>query len=147
MVRHPGAVAILAITKDRRIVLERQFRPSIGRVLVEVPAGTLEPGEEPADCARRELFEETGFVAEWIRAIGSIYPAPGYSDEVLHLFSAGAGERSSQRLEEDEEIDILLASHSEAFQMVLQGAIADGKTLLLLQKAKIDPSILARPRK
>ena len=81
VVRHPGAVAVVAVTPDQRLVMVRQYRYAAGRFLLEIPAGTLEPGEDPEDTARRELREETGYSAKNLRPLGSFFSAPGFCDE------------------------------------------------------------------
>jgi ADP-ribose pyrophosphatase len=140
---HPGAVAILAATADGKVILERQYRHSVKRFLYEVPAGTLEPGEDPGDCASRELLEETGYRATSLKKLGALYTAPGYSSEVLHLFSAKAVKAGGQRLEDDEAISVSLHEPREALRLVTRGGISDAKSLVLLQMAVADPSILA----
>jgi ADP-ribose pyrophosphatase len=100
--------------------------------MVEAPAGTLEPGEEPAACAARELEEETGFVAKSIRPLGSWYPSPGLLDETMFLFHATGLEQGKRALDEDEFVDTLLVTREEAAAMARDGRIRDGKTLLAL---------------
>jgi ADP-ribose pyrophosphatase len=139
---HPGAVAILAAAPDGRVILERQYRHSVSRFLYEVPAGTLEPGEEPADCASRELLEETGYRAASLKSLGAIYTAPGYSSEVLHLFMANAVRAGSQRLEDDEAISVSLHDPKEALRLVMSGGTSDAKSMILLQMAVADPGLL-----
>jgi ADP-ribose pyrophosphatase len=141
-VLHPGAVAILAATADGRVILERQYRHSVDRFLYEIPAGTLEPGEDPSDCASRELLEETGYRASSLRKLGAIYTAPGYSSEVLHLFAAKAVRAGGQRLEDDEAISVSLHDPNEALRLVMGGGTADAKSMVLLQMAVADPGIL-----
>lgn len=132
VVRHPGAVAILPVFNDRRLILLRQYRPTINRWLVEIPAGTLKPGETPEDCARRELLEETGYEAEELTKLLEVYLAPGYSDELLHVFIA-KGLRfkgASPRL--DEVIETMTIELSEALEMVARNEIRDAKTIAAL---------------
>ena len=139
---HPGAVAILAVTADGRVILERQYRHSVNRFLYEVPAGTLEPGEEPADCASRELLEETGYRAISLKKLGAIFTAPGYSSEVLHLFTARAVRVGGQRLEDDEAISVSLHDPKETLKLVMASGFSDAKSMVLLQMAAADPSLL-----
>jgi len=141
-IAHPGAVAILAITPEGKVLLERQYRHSVGGYIYEIPAGTLEPGEEPTACASRELLEETGYRADSLRKLGAIYPAPGYSSEVLHLFVARAIRSGGQRLEDDEAISVTLHDPEEALRLVKEGKAFDGKSALLLEMAISDPKIM-----
>lgn len=140
---HPGAVAILAATADGRVILERQYRHSVNSFLYEVPAGTLEPGEEPAECASRELLEETGYRAASLKKLGAIYTAPGYSSEILHLFMARAVRAGGQRLEDDEAILVSLHSPKEALRLVMSGETSDAKSMILLKMAVADPGLLS----
>ena len=130
---HPGAVAVLPILDDGRLLLERQFRYPVGRVMLEIPAGKLDAGEAPLDCARRELREETGYTArEWARA-GEIHNAAAYSDEVIHLWFArglSAGERS---LDEGEFIELCPLGIDDYDAKAASGEITDVKTLIALQ--------------
>ena len=86
IVRHPGAAAVVALTESGKIVLVRQYRTAIDRVTVEIPAGKLDPGEDPLDCAKRELHEETGFRAGRIRFLTSIVTSCGFCDEIIHIY-------------------------------------------------------------
>ena len=142
-VRHPGAVAILAYTSDGKVILEKQYRHSIKGSLYEVPAGTLEQGEDPAICASRELLEETGYRAETMKHLGAIYTSPGYSSEVLHLFLAKAAKAGAQRLEDDESISVSLHDPGEALRLVMKDGTFDAKSVVLLQMAMADPGLLA----
>ena len=132
VVRHTGAAVILAELPDGRLVLEEVFRHAAGRWMVEIPAGTLEPGEAPADCAARELLEETGYRAGRVRFLASWYPTPGVLDETMHLFHATELAPGKSNLEEDEFLEVLLVTKAEAAGMVRDGRITDGKTLLAL---------------
>jgi ADP-ribose pyrophosphatase len=132
IVEHPGAVAILAVDGRRRFILEKQFRYALGSDLYEIPAGTLEEGETPLSCARRELAEETGFRAKEIIDMGSIRTSPGYTNEILHLFYAEAVRDGRQGLEADEDIEIVMLSASRLKKMLDAGLIVDGKTLAAL---------------
>lgn len=132
VIRHTGAALVLAETPDGRIVLERVFRLAAGGWMVEAPAGTLEPGEDPAACARRELEEETGWRAKSLRPLGSWYPSPGLLDETMFLFHATGLEKGERALDEDEFVETLLVTPAEAAAMARDGRIRDGKTLLAL---------------
>lgn len=130
VVKHPGAVAIIPVKEDGKIVLVKQHRLPAGRSLVEIPAGTKRNNEGDEECARRELLEETGYRASVFRKIRSFYLAPGYSTEKITLFLASGLEKAEQRLDEDENIDVLETSPSEVFKMLCEGAIEDAKTII-----------------
>jgi ADP-ribose pyrophosphatase len=132
VIRHPGAAVVLPEAPDGRLVLVEVFRHAAGGWMVEVPAGTIDPGESPAACAARELVEETGWRAARLRPLGSWYPSPGILDETMHLFRATGLERAEGSPEEDELVAPLLATKAEAAAMVRSGRIRDGKTLLAL---------------
>lgn len=132
IVRHPGAVAIVAVLDDGRICLVKNFRPAVGRELIEVPAGTLEPGEDPAETARRELAEETGYVAGRMEPLHTFWMSPGILDEKMHVFVAGDLREDKPRREANEEIDNLVISWNEALRLIDTGAIRDAKTLAAL---------------
>lgn len=137
VVRHPGAVAVLARCPDGRLALVEQYRKPVEESLLEVVAGCLHPGEDPTACARRELLEETGFAARSIRPLGLIYPTPGYCDERLHLFFAELDGRSRrQRLDDDERVRVRLVTVAELDRLIARDAIRDAKTLAVLLKAR-----------
>jgi ADP-ribose pyrophosphatase len=131
-VRHPGAVVVVPILDDGRIVLIRSFRASVNRVIFELPAGTLESGEEPALTAGRELIEETGYDAASIRSLGSFLTSPGLSDERMHAFVATGLIFVGQALEENEDIETAPVSVDEAFTMLDDGRLSDAKSMLAL---------------
>jgi ADP-ribose pyrophosphatase len=130
IVEHPGAVAIVALTENKEIVLIRQYRKATEEVMWEIPAGKIESNEEPLDCAMRELQEETGFRAKNWKKLLSFYTSPGFSDEILHLYSAERLQRGEQCLEEDEEIRISILPLGEAVKKMAKGQIRDGKTII-----------------
>ena len=135
-IRHVGAVCVVPVTDDGRVVVERQFRYPFGEVLTELPAGKLDSKQEdPESAARRELREETGAQAAELIPLGDYYPTCAYSDEVIHLYLARGltfGERS---LDEDEFLNVQLAPLEELVADVLNGTIKDGKTQTALLKA------------
>ncbi len=128
VVEHPGAVAILPLLGEDRILLLKQYRPVIGRWIYEIPAGTVEEGESPLRCARRELEEETGYRAGRMRKLFEMYLAPGYSTEKLHSFLAYDLRRTSPRRDWGEEIRVVETTLSEALRMVRTNRIRDAKT-------------------
>ncbi|MBI5843529.1 MAG: NUDIX hydrolase [Deltaproteobacteria bacterium] len=132
VVRHPGAAAMLAVTDEGGILLLRQHRHAVGGEIWEIPAGTLNPGEIPEECARRELIEETGFSAGAMELLSSILPVPGYSDEVIHIFLATGLSPATQNLDPDEVIEVFPFSSERVFKMISSGEIRDGKTLCAL---------------
>ena len=126
---HPGAVSIVALLDDGRVVLERQYRHPVGRVMIEFPAGKLNAGEDSQVCAQRELLEETGYTArEWVRA-GTMHPCIGYADEVIEIWFARGLTRGSRQLDEGEFLDVITATPAELLAWCRQGQVTDGKTL------------------
>jgi len=127
-VDHPGAVAIIALEQGR-LLFVRQYRYSVKEWLLEVPAGTLERDESPAECAKRELEEETGYKAGRIKEIFRAYVAPGYSSELIHFFLAEELQEGSSSPEEDEITQVVWVDPPKALEMVLKGGIRDLKTI------------------
>lgn len=134
VVRHPGGVTILALDEEDHVFFVRQFRYPYAKVLLELPAGKLERGEEPAACAMRELEEETGFTAERLSALGEIYPTPGCMDEVLHLYLARGLTRRQQNLDADEFLEVESIPLAQAVEYCLDGTLCDAKTVIALLK-------------
>jgi ADP-ribose pyrophosphatase len=129
VVEHPGAVAILPLLDDGRVVLERQFRQPAGEILWEIPAGTLKPGEDPEECARRELAEETGYSPESLEPLASIYLAPGYSSEIIHLFVARRLRPVARNTDHDERVHPVAVEMERVIAMIASGEIRDAKTV------------------
>jgi ADP-ribose diphosphatase len=129
IVDHPGAVAIVPILDDGRILLVKQYRYTTGKELLEIPAGTLEKGEAPDTCARRELKEETGYTAGSMKKILAMYMAPGYSNEVIHLYFATALKAGESHAEEDEDISLEAYSADELLDGIEKNTIEDAKTI------------------
>jgi ADP-ribose pyrophosphatase len=136
VVRHSGGVAVLAM-HENDVLFVRQFRYPFAENLYELPAGKLEPGEDPAACGLRELKEETGYRAEKISPLGLIYPSPGYIDERLHIFLASNLTYEGQRLDENEFLTNIKIPYEKAIAMCLSGELKDAKTVtgLLLYHA------------
>jgi ADP-ribose pyrophosphatase len=132
IIRHPGGAAVLPVLPDGNVVLLRQFRPTIGASLWEIPAGRLDAGETPEICARRELEEEAGYMAGRLEKIAEMLPAVGYSDELIHLFLARDLTSVPSAPEGDEYIEAVPLPLREALAMVRRGEIRDGKTQLAL---------------
>lgn len=139
-VEHPGAVAIVAVTRDGHVLLLRQSHHTIGKTLLGLPAGTLEPGESPEACARRELEEETGYRAGSLTALASYYTSPGYTDERLTIFRADDCEPADGVIDPDELIRLVPTPLAQLPQLVDPGPdqVQDAKTLIGL-------SLLLRP--
>jgi ADP-ribose pyrophosphatase len=129
IVEHPGAVAVVALDEDDNVILVRQFRKAAERELLEIPAGTLEAGEEPIACARRELKEETGYQAECLEQVGSFYPSPGFCTECIRLYLATGLQKGRSAPEDDEAIETIKVPLSDIPAMVSRGEICDGKTI------------------
>jgi ADP-ribose diphosphatase len=132
VVKHPGAVVMLAVDADERILWIRQHRWAAGRELLELPAGTLEANEEPAACAKRELAEETGFAASQWQALGGFYSAPGFCDEYLHAFAASGLTPEHAEGDEDEDITLEPLTMDETLAHLDAGDIVDAKSLATL---------------
>lgn len=139
IVDHPGAVTIIPVDDEGNVYFIRQFRPATGEIMLELPAGTLEKGEDPIDCARREIQEETGMSAREFIPLGGVWLAPGYSTEYLHFFLAKGLFESAQPGDEDEYIAVEIIPLDQALEMARNGQIKDGKSLagLLLIENRI----------
>ena len=130
VVRHPGAVAIVALTDEGRICLVRQYRTALGRVTVEIPAGKLDAGEDPLECANRELLEETGMVAEKMAFLTTIATSDGFCDELIHIYMATGLSFDKSSPDADEFINVDLVEVRELVDAVLDGRIEDAKTVV-----------------
>jgi ADP-ribose pyrophosphatase len=132
IVKHPGAVVMLAIDSEGRILWVRQHRWAVRRELLELPAGTLERNEAPEACARRELAEETGFAAATWQALGGFYSAPGFCDEYLHAYAATGLTPEQAAGDEDEDITLVPLTLDETMARLEAGEIEDAKSLATL---------------
>jgi len=130
IVEHPGAVAILALTEKKEIVMIRQFRKPADEVLWELPAGTLEEGENLVSCARRELEEETGYYPRKIKKLITFFSTPGFCNEKLTLFLAEDLEKKNKNEDADEFIEVELIKPNEALRLVKENVIKDAKTII-----------------
>jgi ADP-ribose pyrophosphatase len=127
VVHHPGAVVIMPQLEDGRLILIAQYRFAVGETLLECPAGTLEPGEAPLECAKRELIEETGYRADHWRALGTIYSSPGFCDERLYLFLASGLVPEHAAGDEDEILEVKGLTVPEVERAIADGTLVDAK--------------------
>ena len=137
LIRHPGAAAMVAVSEDGKVILLKQYRHAVGDYIWEIPAGTLEPDENPLECAKRELIEESGFSAVNWQKLGEITPVPGYSDERIHLFLAAGLSPAQQNLDQGEILKVYHIDFKDAIRMIYEQKIQDAKTicgLMLAQK-------------
>ena len=129
VIKHPGASAIIAFLDEENIILVEQFRLPLNKVLLEIPAGKLDKNEEPMDCAKRELQEETGYIAKDIEYLGSIATAPGFCDEIIHLYKAWNLVKGEKNEDEDEFTNVKILNIKDVKNMIKNGDIIDGKTV------------------
>ncbi|HBV77434.1 MULTISPECIES: NUDIX hydrolase [Vibrio] len=135
---HPGAAVILPITLNNQVILLRQFRPSLNKWILELPAGTIENDEAPIECARRELTEETGYQANTFHPLGQCTPLAGFCDEIQHLFVAtDLNQTASLSLDEDEVIEVIKADLNTIEHWIRHDKITDAKTITCISKAKL----------
>ena len=144
LVEHPGAVVILPLFDDGRVLFEDHYRASIDGRILELPAGTLEPGEEPIECARRELAEETGLEAQEVVHLATFYTSPGVLTEKMHAYLARGLSRGDDDLQDDEVMEPVEIPMDEALEMAAAGRLADAKTIATLFLAR---AFLAREGK
>jgi ADP-ribose pyrophosphatase len=130
VIEHPGAVAVIALTEQGELLLVRQYRHATGKILLEIPAGKRDPGEDPLACARRELEEETGCRARQWKTIFSYFSTPGFSDELLYLIMATDLEQGVAHTDDEEFIEVVTVPVAEALRMVYRGEICDAKTII-----------------
>lgn len=132
VVRHKGATAILAVDEDRKGFFVEQFRYPIGKALFEAPAGKIDEGEEPLECAKRELFEECGVSAKKWTSLGKMLSSPGFCDEAIHLFLAEELSEAEANPDEGEFLDIKKLPLAEVLENIRKGEILDAKTQILV---------------
>jgi len=132
-IRHPGAAAVVPLKEGGIVVLIRQFRHAAGGFIYEIPAGKLHPGEDPLECAARELEEEIGYRASSFSLLSSIFTAPGFADEVIHVYQATGLTKGRQQLDHDEVLEVIEMSLPEAIANIESGMIRDAKTIVGLQ--------------
>jgi ADP-ribose pyrophosphatase len=135
VVRHPGAAAIVPLTHNGTVLLIRQFRHAAGGYIYEIPAGKLDPGEDPRQCAAREVEEEIGFRAADLEPLVSFFTTPGFTDEVIHVFLATGLTPGIQKLDHDEVLEVVEMPLEDALARIADGTIKDAKTIIGLQTA------------
>lgn len=137
VIEHSGGVCVGALTDNNELVFVRQFRYPYKQVILELPAGKLEKGEDPFECGKRELLEEAGVVANEYTFLGKLYPSPGYCAEIIWLYLARDLEFFNQQLDEDEFLEVEKIPLEKAVDMVLNNEIADAKTQTIVLKTKL----------
>lgn len=137
VVEHPGAVAVVALNEKNELVMIHQFRAPINEVIIEIPAGKLEKGEDPLVCAKRELEEETGYQAASWKQMFTFYTTPGFSDEKMYLYMAKDLKSLEQSLDEDEFVELVYIPVKDALDMARNGKIKDAKTILGIEAASL----------
>lgn len=133
IVNHPGAVAVICITEEDRMVLVKQYRKALKKAIAEIPAGKLEEGERPETCAERELEEETGIKAASLKLLDSFYTSPGFANELVYIFEAEGLSSGEIHTDEDEFVERIDVSFEEAKEMIKTGEIHDAKTIYAVQ--------------
>ncbi len=136
VIDHQGAAGVVAFDEEGKLLMVRQYRYPIGQELLELPAGKIDPGESPLQCAARELQEETGYRAEKLTELGRVYPAAAYDVELVHLFYAQGLTPVQQKLDEDEFLSVEHVDFDEAVRLVLADEILDSKTQIGILKIK-----------
>jgi ADP-ribose pyrophosphatase len=135
IIHHPGAAAVVPMRNDRTVVLIRQYRHAVGGFIYEIPAGKLHPGEDPRECAARELEEEIGYRAATFQHLLSFYTTPGFTDEIIHIYRATDLTRGTQDLGTDEVLEVIEMPLITAIDRIADGTIRDGKTIVGLHAA------------
>jgi ADP-ribose pyrophosphatase len=137
MIHHPGAAAVVPILEDGHVVMIYQYRYAAGGYIYEIPAGKLHPGEDPVECAKRELQEETGYQAKKYQPLLSFLTTPGFCDEIIHIYLAQSLTPGAQNLEESEVLEVKTIQLEKCLEMIKKGLIKDGKTIIAIQSAWI----------
>ncbi|BCS81204.1 NUDIX domain-containing protein [Anaerocellum diazotrophicum] len=130
IVLHSGAAVVVPVDDDNNVILVKQFRKPIEKVIIELPAGKLDKGEDPLECAKRELEEETGYKAREFIKLTEIYTTPGFSNEVIHVYLATDLYRGEAHTDADEFVEVLKIKMTDAILMVKKGEIKDAKTII-----------------
>ncbi|KIN31971.1 ADP-ribose pyrophosphatase [Bacillus subtilis] len=146
IVKHPGAVAVLAVTDEGKIIMVKQFRKPLERTIVEIPAGKLEKGEEPEYTALRELEEETGYTAKKLTKITAFYTSPGFADEIVHVFLAEELSvlEEKRELDEDEFVEVMEVTLEDALKLIESREVYDAKTAYAIQYLQLKEALQAQ---
>lgn len=137
VIEHSGGVCVIPITDDNEVILVKQFRYPYSKELLEVPAGKRSNNEDPLECGKRELKEETGCTAATFISLGELYPSPGYLEEIIYIYLAKGLTHGDQELDEDEFLSVVKMPLDKAVEMVLMGEIKDAKTQIAILKANL----------
>ncbi len=135
IVEHPGAVGIIGVNNDGKVILVRQYRKAVDDFLLEIPAGKMEPREDPLECAKREFKEETGYSASSFYALSHCYTSPGFSNEKIYLFKAENLFKGVAEPDEDEYIELVEIPFDQALEKIDKGEIRDSKTIIAILMA------------
>ena len=135
IVEHPGAVGIIGVNNDGKVILVRQYRKAVDDFLLEIPAGKMEPREDPLECAKREFKEETGYSASSFYALSHCYTSPGFSNEKIYLFKAENLFKGVAEPDEDEYIEVVEIPFDQALEKIDKGEIRDSKTIIAILMA------------
>ncbi|WP_079509631.1 NUDIX hydrolase [Mesobacillus jeotgali] len=143
IVKHPGAVAVIPVTADHKIILVEQYRKALERTIIEIPAGKLEAGEKPEICAARELEEETGYECANMEWLISFYTSPGFADEIIHVYTAtGLTKKANPAAaDEDEFVNLIEVNLEEAIELVKEQKIYDAKTAFAIQHLQLQEAL------
>lgn len=137
VIRHPGGVCVAALDEAMNLLMVSQYRYPFGTELLELPAGKLEPGENPKNCGFRELEEETGYSSNSLKSLGELYPTPAYTDEIIYIFYTKELIKTTQHLDEGEFLTLRKVPFWSAYDMVLKGEIKDAKTQIAILKLSV----------
>lgn len=137
VIRHPGGVCVVPLDEDGNVLFVRQFRYPHKQVLLEIPAGKLEPGEDHRACGLRELGEETGCTCDSFDYLGSLIPTPAYDGEIIHMYLARGLHRGEQKLDKDEFLDVEKIPLEKAAEMIMNNELPDAKTQIAILKTRL----------
>jgi len=143
IVKHPGAVAVIPVTAENKIVMVEQYRKALEKTIIEIPAGKLEKGEKPEICAARELEEETGYECVNMEWLISFYTSPGFADEIIHVYKAtGLSQKeNAAATDEDEFVNLVEVTLEEAVQLIKEQKIYDAKTAYAVQYLQLQEAL------